>query len=156
VPRVIITDQLRSYGAANGTCCPVSSTGNTALSTIVPKIPTNRPGNGNDVWAGSHPQNTPSAFLRPMVPSRHTFARGATGSRPPRIARRGVNASMSGGKSRGWLLPHKRQSRYSGLPAGPVMAWQQVNLTTPRQVIAFLSLPCPVPLKMINIDHQQP
>jgi hypothetical protein len=48
----------------------------------------------------------------------------------------------AGGPSQRLLLQHMRQAACSGLPAGPVMAWPHVHLTTPgpRPSLATLRL----------------
>jgi hypothetical protein len=122
VPRVIVTDQRKSYGPAKPEMLPGVEHRQHRYLNNGEKIPINRRSSGNGGCRGIHPQDTPSAFFLPVVPSRHTSARGATDdSRPQRIARRCVNDSRSGGKSRRWLLPHKHESGDSCLPAGLVM-----------------------------------
>jgi transposase-like protein len=51
-PRVIITDKLRSYGAAKREILPSVEHGSTATSTTARKILTNRPANGNNACNG--------------------------------------------------------------------------------------------------------
>ena len=66
-PRVIITDKLRSYGVARATCCPMSSTGKAATSTIAPRIHTDRHDGENGRCSGSNPPtrlNTSSLLTR--------------------------------------------------------------------------------------------
>jgi hypothetical protein len=79
---------------------PASNIGSTATSTTTRKILTNRPASGNSAYSGLNLPDTPSASFPPMVPSRHTSDLAATGSMPQRIARRWVNDSRSGEKSR--------------------------------------------------------
>jgi transposase-like protein len=43
VPRVIIANKLKSYGAANAKLCPVLNSGNTRDSTTEPNCRTNLP-----------------------------------------------------------------------------------------------------------------
>jgi hypothetical protein len=88
VPRVIITDKLASYGRPSGKSCPASSIGNTAISIIARKTPTNPLANASGVWVDSSPQDMRSAFSPRMVPSHRTSAPGVTASQPERTAKR--------------------------------------------------------------------
>jgi putative transposase len=126
VPRVIITDQLNSYGAAKRESLPgVEHRQHRYLNNRAENL-TNRLASGNGGCRGLNPRGTRSAFSPPMVPSPNISHLGATGSLPPSIARRWGTDSRSGGKSQGWLLRHKRQSKCRCLPVGLVMALKHV------------------------------
>jgi putative transposase len=98
VLRVVITDQLKSYGAA--------------LREILPTVghrqhryPNNRaenshrPASESAARGDSRPQGALSDSSPPMVPLGRTAGRGATGSRLPRIVRKCGNTSTRGGRS---------------------------------------------------------
>jgi hypothetical protein len=79
VPRVIITDQLKSYGAAKREILPgVEHRQHRYLNHRAEN--SHQPVSGSGVCRDLNPRDTPSAFLPPMVPSPTTSNRGASGS----------------------------------------------------------------------------
>jgi putative transposase len=99
VPRVIITDKLRSYGAAK--------------QQVLPSVEHQQHRYLNSRAENSHQptrqrerrmqrfksQDTPSAFSPRMDRLPNTSALGATASQPTRTVRKWPNDSTSGGKS---------------------------------------------------------
>jgi putative transposase len=88
VPRVIITDRLKSYGAAKRESLP-------GVGHRQHRCLNNRAENSHQPTRqrerhlrGSNPPGTPSASSPPMAPSRNTSARDGTCSLPPSTARR--------------------------------------------------------------------
>ena len=129
VPRVLITDKLKSYGAAK------RDIANIAISTTAPRILTSRHASGSGACRGLRHRVTPSDSSPPMVPSPNTSARDATGSPPSSIAKRWPNDSRSGRKSRArsWLpMGRVRGSLPTSLSKDSVNA---NKLTTPMNDI---------------------
>jgi transposase-like protein len=114
-PRVIITDKLKSYGAAKQEMLPGVEHCNTGTSTTVQRTPISRPGSGNGACRGSNPPDRRSGSSPRMVPLPNTSGRDATGSLPLRIATSWPTDSRAGTKSRGrW--PHKGAGPSEGRP----------------------------------------
>jgi IS1 family transposase len=102
VPRVIITDRLKSYGAALRESLPsVEHRQHWYLNNRSESV----------VWGDSSLQDIPNAFLPPMARSPRTSARGVTGSRLPCTVRRCSNASGSGGRLQSRPSPRKDQAQ---------------------------------------------
>ena len=68
VPSRLVTDELRSYRAAQHTTLPLSSTARPNTPTIVPKCPTNPPANANDRCAASNLCDLYNGFFPSIVP----------------------------------------------------------------------------------------
>jgi putative transposase len=71
VPRVIITDKLRSYGAAKRKSLPSVEHRQHRYLNNRAENSHNRPANGNDACSGLNLPDRPSASFPPMVLSRH-------------------------------------------------------------------------------------
>ena len=98
VPRVIITDKLKSYGAAKQEILP-------GVEHRQHRYLNNRAENSHQPtrqrerrMQGFKSPVTPSASSPPMVPSRNTSARDATDSLPPVSRKRCGNDSRAGRK----------------------------------------------------------
>jgi putative transposase len=96
VPRVIVTDQLQSYGAAKREILPGVEHRQHRYLNNVRKIHANPHGSGSGVCRGSRRQGMPNGFSPRMVPSPNTSDQDATGFPPPSIAKRWPNDSRSG------------------------------------------------------------
>ena len=88
VPRVIITDKLKSYGAAKREILPEWNIASIAISTTVRRTPTSRPVSGSGACSGSNPQGTPSVSSPRMVPSPNISDRAGIGFPLPSIVKR--------------------------------------------------------------------
>ena len=119
VPRVIITDKLKSYGAAKREILPVWNIASTATSITVRKTPTSPPANGSGACSGSNLQVTLNASLLPMDPSPHTSVPDATGSRPRSTARKCGNAFRRGKRLPAHYWLPKGQARARSLTTLP-------------------------------------
>ena len=75
VPRVIITDKLKSYGAAKREICPGWNTARVAISTTAVRTRIGLHANASIACKGSSLRGMPSDFCRRMDPSPNTFAR---------------------------------------------------------------------------------
>jgi putative transposase len=99
VPRVMVTDKLKSYEAGKREMLPNVEhrqhryLNNRAENSHQPTRQRER------CRPGFKSPGTPSGFSPHTVPSPHTSARGGTGSRPQPIARRCASDSRSGGRS---------------------------------------------------------
>ena len=142
VPRVIITDQLKSYGAAKREILP-------SVEHRQHRYLNNRAENSHQPTRQRErrmqrfkSQDTRNGFSPPMDRSPNTSGRGATSSQPG--VSPGDDATISG-LAGGDGDSGSRIRAAQSVPPPPwylVIVARKVNLT--------------VPLKMINIDHQQP
>jgi putative transposase len=108
VPRVIITDQLKSYGAVKRELLPgVEHRQHRYLNNRAENShqPTRQRGDG---CRGSSPQGMPNASLPPTARSRNTSARNVTASPPRNTVKRWGTDSPPGRTSRRFPRPHKR------------------------------------------------
>ena len=116
MPRVIITDKLKSYGAAKREILPGVEhrqhryLNNRAENSHQPTRQRERRMQG--FKSPGHAQR----FLAAYGPIAHTSARDGTGSPPPRIVKRWPNNSRAGMKSRG-LLPPKASDPRVDIPS---------------------------------------
>ena len=79
VPNRLVTDKLRSYGAASSrSVCRRSITVQCSRPTIVPKCPTNQPANANATCVASNLYDTYSGFYPSTVPSTISFGLDGT------------------------------------------------------------------------------
>jgi hypothetical protein len=131
----------RSYRVQNIASIATSITGRKTLISL--------PASASGACKSSSRRGAPNDFSPRVVPSPNLSSLDATGSRLPPIARRWVTESRSGGRSQGWLLPHKRQAEWSAPPLGLLMASNHVNLTMPFWPTCLTSCwgGCPVRIK---------
>jgi putative transposase len=73
VPRVIVTDRLKSYSAAKHELLPSVEHRQTGISTIVQRTPTDRPVIGNGAYQGLNRLVTRSVSSPRMVPIAQHF-----------------------------------------------------------------------------------
>ena len=99
---MIITDKLKSYGAAKREILP-------GVEYRQHRYLNNRAENSHQPTRqrerrlqGLNPQGTPSAFLRPMGRLPNTSAHDGIASQPTTTGERWRNDSRAGGKSRVW------------------------------------------------------
>ena len=114
VPRVIITDQLKSLVPRRGTSYLGWNIASTALSITARRTPISPPASASGAYRASSPQDMRRGSSPPMVSSPHTFDRDGTGSPPSSIVKRWPNDSGAGMKSRG-LSPPKASDGARGL-----------------------------------------
>jgi len=89
VPRVIITDKLKSYGAAKREILPgVEHRQSRYLNNRCENSHRPLHANASIACRGSSPQDMPNAFCRRMAPSPNTFALDGTSCRHRRIEKR--------------------------------------------------------------------
>ena len=88
VPRVIITDKLKSYGAAKREICPGWNTARVAISTTAVRTHIGRRVNGNIACKGSSWQDMPSDSCPRLVLLPNTFALGGVCCPRQRTAKR--------------------------------------------------------------------
>jgi transposase-like protein len=101
VPQVIITDKLKSYGAAQRDILPGSSTANIGTSTTVPRTRTNPPASGSGACKGSSPQGTRNDFSPHTVRLPNTFDRASIASPRLSTVKKCGRDARCGARSRG-------------------------------------------------------
>jgi hypothetical protein len=121
VPRVIITDQFKSYARRSGRCCLVWNTGSAATSTAVRRTPTNRPGSAGDACKALSRPGTPSISPLRMAPWRRISVPGATSSRLEHTACRCPRDSSRGRRSPTRPGPRTSRVRCRAPPLGLVL-----------------------------------
>ena len=128
VPRVIITDKLKSYGAAKREILP-------GVEHRQHRYLNNRAENSHQPtrqrerrMQGFKSRGMPSASSPPMVPSSNTFALGVISSRPPTTVTRWGNDSRYGVRSRARSWPPKGQGRATLPPLYLIMAPARIKL----------------------------
>jgi hypothetical protein len=99
VPWVIITDQLKSYGAATRVILPSVNHWQPATSIIVRRTCISPRTSGNGACSASNPPGTPNASWQCIALLPHTSVIDATGSLRPYTAKRWLNDSRFGGRS---------------------------------------------------------
>ena len=109
VPRVIITDKLKSYGAAKREILPGSNTARAAISITGAKTRIAPRANGSIACRGSSQRGMPSDSCRRMAPLPNTSAPGDICCPRRSTAKRCGSDSRVGRKSRGQSgLPKRR------------------------------------------------
>jgi DDE domain len=135
VPRVIIMEKLKSYGAAKREIVPEGTIASIALSTIVRRIRTtprvSGSGGGNSV---SHRDRPRDSSLH-MVLSPNTFDLAVSALPPPNTVPRGGKDSGCGGKARARLWPRKGRARGSPPTSTPCGGIGTHRLTMPTRVL---------------------
>ena len=107
VPRVIVTDKLKSYAVAKrAPCCRLSSTGRAAISTTASRIHTDRPDGENGRCKDSNHLGRRNGSSPPMPSSMATSIRDRHRNEGQRISRGSAQRLSKSGRRR---LARKRQ-----------------------------------------------
>jgi hypothetical protein len=111
VPRVIVTDKLKSYGAAKRELLPEWNIASTGLSIIAPRTPTTPRANASDACSGLSLRATPTASSLPMAPSPNISVHAGIGCPPLPIVTRCGRDFRAGGRSRLQRSPPEEQRK---------------------------------------------
>ena len=115
VPRVIVTDKLKSYGPPSARFFQGWNIVSTGISTTGRRIRINRPVSGSGACNGSSPPATPNGSSPPMALSLNISVRAGIGLPRLPTVKKWRTDSRSGRKSRPrpWLPEGKREVRSS-------------------------------------------
>ena len=102
VPRVVITDKLKSYGRPSGRSCRAWSIASIGISITARRTRINPHGSASAGCKGLSPQATRNGFCRRMVPLLNTFDRAGIVGLRPHTGKKCSKDAKSGARSRVW------------------------------------------------------